>query len=409
MAERLLLIGTGSRTYREYLLRDVARDFDVWLLSDKEASWETPYLGNHIHLDTTDIDAMVEIGRKAAPDGVLTWDDMRVVQAARLAQALGLAGSPPEAVLCCRDKHATRTALRAAGVPQAASFLASTLGEARAAAAETGFPLVLKPRALAASLGVVRVDSPDQLAARFRVARGADTPGACDVAAGDVLVEEYLDGPEISVDTAWHGSQAAVAFVARKQLGFPPYFEEIGHLVDGNDPLASDAELRDLLVAAHAAIGFHTGWTHTEVRYTEAGPKVVEINARLGGDRIPEVAHLALGISAAPIAARIACGGTPVIAPTRRRVAAVRFVYPEYNVVAKGVRIDHERLPASVEAAEPIAVPGQELRLPPDGHVSSRYALILATADTVGQCLADLDRASDAVHVEVLRPLPAGR
>lgn len=407
--DRLILVGTGSRIYREYLLRAVALDFEIWLLSDRELTWEAPYLANHTRVDTTDVDAMAALAGSATPDGVLTWDDTRVVQAAYLARALGLPGSPPDAALRCRDKHATRSALRTAGVPQAASFLTSTLAEARAAAAETGFPLVLKPRALNASMGVVLVDAPDQLAARFRVARGAVTPGATEIAPGDVLVEEYLDGPEISIDAAWYGGGMTIAFVARKQVGFPPYFEEIGHLIDADDPLASDGRLRDLLVAAHDAVGFHTGWTHTEVRLTAAGPKIVEINARLGGDRIPEVAHLALGISAAPIAAAIACGRTPVIAPTHRRVAAVRFLYPERNAVVRSVRVDRDRLPSTVDSVEPIAVPGQELRLPPDGHVTGRYALITAVAGTPEECLADLDRASEAVHLEVLRPLPPGR
>jgi biotin carboxylase len=405
----LLLLGTGSRTYREYMLRGAALDFDVWLFSDRELTWEAPHVVGHTRLDTEDAGAMIPQAKALAPDGVLTWDETRVVQAAQLAQALGLPGTSPEAALRCRDKHQTRTVLRAAGVPQATSVLVDSLAEARAAAAGVGYPLVLKPRALNASIGVVKVDAPEQLAARFRVARGAVSPGATELAPGGVLVEEYLDGPEVSADAAWQEGRMTLAFVARKQLGFPPYFEEIGHLVDGRDPLLDDARLREVLTAAHAAIGFQTGWTHTEVRITGAGPKVVEINARMGGDRIPDIARLALGVEAAPVAGAIACGRPPRMQPTRRRVAALRFFYPEQDTIAGAVRIDRERLPPTVACAEAVALPGQELLLPPAGHVSSRYALVTVVADTRAKCLADLETAAAAVHLEALRPLPARR
>ncbi len=402
---RVLLVGTGSRAYREYLLASLARDHDVWLFSEHDLDWEVPYLAGHAKVNTADADAMTGPARAVAPDGVLTWDDYRVVQAARLARALGLPGCPPEAALRCRDKHATRAALRAAGVPQADSALVTSLAQARAAAEVIGYPLVLKARALAASMGVVLVDDPGQLAARFRVARGATAPGATEVPPGDVLVEEYLDGPEVSVDAAWCGGRQAVAFVARKQIGYPPYFEEVGHLVDGADPLLSDGRLHDLLAAAHAAVGFDTGWTHTEVRLTPDGPKIVEINARIGGDRIPHVAELATGLEAAPAAAAIACGRGITMAPARARVAAIRFCYPERDALARAVRVDRDRLPASAVCAEPIAVPGQELRLPPAGHVTSRYAFVTVVADTAARCAADLEAAAAAVRLEVLATL----
>jgi biotin carboxylase len=400
----VVLVGTGSRTYREYLLRAAAAEFDLWLLSDRELGWEARYLAGHHRVDTADVAAMVDATKGLAPDGVLTWDDTRVVPAAGLATALGLPTSPPGALLACRDKHLTRAALDSAGVAQARSVLVETLPQARAAAERIGYPLVLKPRALNASMGVVAVAGPDELASRYRVARSATLPGVVETARG-VLVEEYLDGEEISVDAAWHRGRGVLAFVARKQLGFPPSFEEVGHVVDAADPLLRDPGIERLVVDAHRAVGLHTGWTHTEIRLTARGPRIVEINARLGGDRIPDVALLATGIDAAVVAAGIACGREPVVTPSRRRVAAVRFLYPPRDVLARQVRVDLDRLPSEVRSAEPIAVPGQELRLPPRGNVTSRYALLTAVADTAARCAAALDEAATAVHLDILRPL----
>ncbi len=399
---RVLLIGTGARIYREYLLASLAQRYDVWLFTHRDLRWESPYLVGYHVLDTTDVAAMTDAARRVTPDGVLTWDDPRVVQAAQVAGALGLPGATPAAALRCRDKHATRTALAAAGVPQATSTLVTSLAQARAAAADTGYPLVLKARALNSSIGVVAVDGPDQLAARFRIARGATSPGVTEMPPGDVLVEEYLSGPEISIDAAWYSGAMAVLFVARKQLGFPPYFEETGHVVDGTDPLLTDGELGRILAAAHAAVGFDTGWTHTEVRLTPAGPKVVEINARIGGDRIPHLATLALGIEAAPVAAAIACGHQPVTTATRHRVAGIRFAYPDRDTIARSVHVDQNRLPSTVDSVGIVAEPGQELRLPPGGHVTGRFAYVTVVADTVARCTADLATAVEAVGLDAL-------
>jgi len=389
--------------YREYLLAAVARDRQVWLFSDREPTWEREYLAGHTVLDLADLEALAAAAQQLRPAGLLTWDDILVVQAARLAQRLGLPASPPEAVQLCRDKHATRQALRAAGVPQPESVLVASLPQARQAATELGYPLVFKPRGLFASIGVVRVDSADQLPSRFRVARGARTDGSSEVPGAEVLVEQYLDGPEISVDAAWLDGEPAVGFVARKQTGFAPYFEEVGHLVRADDPLLHDPALLGVLRAAHAAVGYTTGWTHTELRLTPDGPKVVEINARVGGDRIPDLARLALGIDIGAAVAAAARGQRPDFAPTQDRVAAVRFLYPERDCILRSVEIDAAALPAEVDSAMPVVLPGHELRLPPYGHIPGRYALITTVAATEAECLAGLDKAAGAIRVNVLR------
>ncbi|MDQ1743977.1 MAG: hypothetical protein QOE23_2316 [Pseudonocardiales bacterium] len=403
-----MLILLGYRrlpVYREYLLAAVAGEQRVWLFSDREPTWERQYLAGHTVLDVTDPDALVAAARPLRPAGLLTWDDTLVVQAARLAQALGLPTSPPEAVLLCRDKHGTRQALRAAGVPQPGSVLVTSLPQARQAAAELGYPLVLKPRGLYASIGVVKVDTPEQLAGRFRVARGARTGGASEVPGSDVLVEQCLDGPEISVDAAWLDGEPAVGFVARKECDFPPYFEEVGHQVSADDPLLHDRQLLDVLRAAHAAVGYTTGWTHTELRLSADGPKVVEINARVGGDRIPDLARLALGVDIGAAVAAAALGRRPDFEPTAHRVAAVRFLYPDHDCILRSVEIDSSALPASVDSATPVVLPGHELRLPPYGHIPGRYALVITVADTEAECLAGLDKAAAAISLNVLRAL----
>ena len=205
-----------------------------------------------------------------------------------------LPGASPESVLACRDKATTRALLADAGVPQPASIPVSTAEEARKAADSIGYPVVVKARGLGGSIGVVRVDGPASVEDAFHSSASAQWPGVPRYAA-DVLIEEYLTGPEISVDSVVASGFVTPMVLARKQVGMEPYFEETGHTVDAEDPLLKDADLTEQLSRIHEALGFEHGATHAEFKLTPNGPRLVEINARLGGDFIPCLGMLATG------------------------------------------------------------------------------------------------------------------
>ncbi len=398
---RLLLVGTGGRAYREYLLAALGATHDVHLLLGAEPSWERAHITGWTVLDMADTvgaDAMIAAARALdpPPDGVLSWDEARVLQVAKIAAALGLPGGDPAAVLRCRDKRQTRAALAAAGVPQPAWAAAATVDEALAAADRIGWPVVVKPPAMAASLGVVRVDGPDELTARFGFARDTTLPGAWRYP--DVLVEELLTGPEISVDCAVHRGRVHPLCVARKEVGYPPYFEEVGHVVDGADPLLSDPELLAVVQDAHTALGFTDGMTHTEFKLTPAGPRLVEVNARLGGDLIPYLGLRATGMDPGAAAAAVACGRPPELAADRKLVAAVRFFYVDRDDTAiSSVRFVDP--PSTVDLAVPLAGPGDVVSPPPKGTLLGRVAFATAVAATAAECAAALDGAAAALQI----------
>ncbi|HEY8472064.1 MAG TPA: ATP-grasp domain-containing protein [Natronosporangium sp.] len=403
-AERpqLLVMATGvGRVYREYLLASMSERYRLHLLGGAEPTWERAYVTGWTiagdPLETVDAADLIAAARGVPADGVFTWDEARVLQCAKVAAALGLPGGDPEAIMRCRDKHRTREALAAAGVPQPASVLVSTAEEALAAADRIGYPVVLKPRALAASLGVVRVDTPDELAERFEFARDTTVPGAWQYDAA-ALVEEYLPDPEVSVDSAVHQGTVYPMFLARKEIGYPPYFEEVGHVVDAADPLLTDPAIRQVVQDTHTALGFRDGMTHTELKLTASGPKVIEVNARLGGDLIPYLGLLATGMDPGLAAAAVAVGKPPELTATRRRVAAVQFFYAEHDDTTIGeIRFDAAGLPKPIELAEPLVKPGTVVSPPPKGTLFGRIAVAVAVADDVEECRDALTGARAAL------------
>jgi biotin carboxylase len=406
----LIVVSSLGASHRRTFMETASAHYPIWLFVGgpgraQEPSWELPYVTGYTSVDTLDPDAMLAAVR-ALPGhvrvrGIVCYDEARVVASATLATALGLPAPDPDAVLRCRDKHLTRIALDAAGVPQPQSVAVRSADEALVAAQKIGYPVVLKPRNLAASFGVTRADSDEDLAAAYAAAGGKTLPEVLEHHEDGVLVEEYLDGEEISIDSACFGGRIEPLVVAHKLVGFPPNFLEMGHTVSADDPLLNDPEVRAVVIGAHRAVGFDTGATHLELKLTSRGPRVVELNARLAGGLIPYLGRLTGGADLELAAATIACGSAPDLSGTEGApVAAIRYFYPEHDLVVGELCIDEAALPASVERAELLTSVGAQVRLPPRGSAWESYvAQAVVTGDTVADCHRDLDAAADAVVV----------
>jgi biotin carboxylase len=199
-----------------------------------------------------------------------------------------------------------------------------------------------------------------------------------------------------------HKGEYLPMFVARKSTGNHPYFEEVGHIVDGADPLLEDMALIDTLARAHRALGVEDGLTHAEVRLTDRGPLIIEVNGRLGGDLIPFLGRTATGVDPGEVLFDVAVGQRPDIKPTRRTVAGIRFGYPEQDCVVRSVTVPTES-PGLVLAARMVE-PGTRLRLPPGGYIA-RHSFVVCQADDPIACAERLAAASALVEVDA-EPVP---
>ncbi|UVS80445.1 acetyl-CoA carboxylase biotin carboxylase subunit family protein [Actinokineospora sp. UTMC 2448] len=411
----LLVIGSGLKLYREYLVRSASArarslGLDLVLINNLHPTWQHDYFTEITVANIFDHDVLRAQARAAAKRwsvvGVLCWDEPLVMPSAELAAEFGVPGLSLAGVHGCRDKKRTRTRLTEAGLPQPGHAMAATPEEARAAAAAIGYPVVVKPRALGASMGVVLAADESGLDAAFRVAHEASLIGDAPYRGG-AIVEGYADGPEISVDGAVHKGEYLPMFIARKQTGHAPYFEEVGHVVDGADPLLSDPVLLDTITRAHRELGVENGLTHTEVRLTARGPVIIEVNGRLGGDLIPYLGKLATGIDPGEVLVDVAAGNRPDVTPSRAGVAGIRFGYPDTDCVVHAVRVP-ESGPGLVTAAAMVD-PGTTLRLPPGGYIA-RHSFVVCAAEDTATCAERLTAAAAAVEVdaEPIAPKPEG-
>lgn len=401
----LVIIGAGSRIWRGYGLQHIAARHRVALLDDHPPEWANDHVVLSVAVNLADTEAVAAaVGALAADQGVagvFTYMEQHVVLTARIAERFMLPGNTPSAVEACRDKYLSRSLLTAANVPSARSYLVPDAETAVEYAVLLGGPVVLKPRSMGGSAGVRRADTADQVRDAYQAARGATLFGLENTGTAGVLIEEYLDGPEISVECVVLGHETVhIAAITRKYLGDELDFQETGHLVDTTDPLLADPRIHEVALAALHTVGITSGVMHVEMRLTQQGPRIVEINARLGGDLIPHLVHLATGLNLPQIAADLAVGADPELVPSQHQSAAVRFLYPPVtgHVTARHTGV----FAAWLDRFEWIAAPRSHVNAPPRATLLDRLALAVVTGPDPDTCHRRLQLVEErsGIHIQ---------
>ncbi|MFD9257302.1 ATP-grasp domain-containing protein [Streptomyces sp. NPDC059538] len=356
--------------------------------------------------DTSDERAVLAVARsldrEAGLAGVTSSSEYFVATAAAVARAFGLPGPDAAAVRACRNKGRQRALLQAGGVPVPRFALVRNQREAVLAAEEIGYPVVLKPVLGSGSLGVRLCADPDAAAAHAAALTSAAVDGRVAASARDVLVEEYLRGAEYSVEVFGR----TVVVVVAKQLGPLPDFVEYGHVLPAALPAGDSRRLGDTAVRAVQALGLGWGAAHVELRQDGDDVHVIEVNPRLAGGMIPDLAGRALGVDLVACQVRAAVGLAPALRPAGTpRAAAIRFLTADApgalaGADARTAALDAALATAGVEAAALYRGPGEAVAPAHDfrgriGHVIAVAPDTSAAARAAAQGLGELSTALD--------------
>ncbi|AEB45536.1 pyridoxal-phosphate dependent enzyme [Micromonospora maris] len=359
---------------------------------------ETP--AEVVECDTNDVDALrALLSRRRSLAGVTTTSEFYLETAATLAGGLGLPGSSADAVAVCRDKARTRDLLSRAGLPQPRYSVVRAPHEVAAAVARAGLPCVVKPTSDSASTGVrlCRTEAEAQAQVATLLAVTVNVRGQATYAA--VLVEQYLAGAEVSVETFAADGRVEIVGITDKTIGPEPYFVETGHIFPAPHRPESEA-IRQTARSALAAVGLAHGAAHVEMRLTEAGPVVVEINARLAGGMIPELIRLATGLNLVERQLR-AASGLPLepLAPATR-YAGIRFLTTATTGVLHAV--DGAEEAAALPGVHDVTVTARVgAAVGPATDAYGRLGWVIADGDSPEQVRARLDQALGRMALDV--------
>ncbi|MER6237415.1 ATP-grasp domain-containing protein [Streptomyces clavifer] len=314
----------------------LTRDLQHYLRSAPEGT-EHPLLTarNVVTAPTNDVGTLLPQAERLHEalrfDGVITSCDYYLPTAARIAARLGLPGPAAEAMENACRKDATRRILDAAGLPGPRFAVCTDAVAAAEAARAIGYPLVVKPVDLCAGMLVRRVDDETELATACDALAGFPVNARGQLRTPHILLEEFLRGPEVSVETVSYAGTTHVVGVTDKSVGGAPAFIETGHMFPaalGPDDLAAAT---GTALRAGAALGLDDVVAHTEIKLTPDGPRVVEVNPRPAGNRITELVRHVTGIDLAAACVDVALGREPDLRrrDTGLRSAAIGFLVPE--------------------------------------------------------------------------------
>jgi biotin carboxylase len=293
-----------SAGFRPQLLAVVSEmGFRVALL-DRVAPVENTLYDDFLSASPTNEESALEAAREYVRaggriDAVGSFFDGSIHVAAAICEEFGLPGNSREAVRNMRDKYRSWQVLSAAGLPVPRTEIARSEAEALEAGERLGYPLVMKPQASAASQGVIKVCDRDELLSAFKLITemfelssfgdGDETvPNIGQQLyypdAREVLLQEYLDGFEVCVDLVYdEDSCELLGILDKPQVWAEPYFPELVFVTPSHLPEPTQHEIEDICVRSLRAIGATTGAAHIEFRITSAGPKIIEVNGRIGG------------------------------------------------------------------------------------------------------------------------------
>jgi biotin carboxylase len=384
-----LVLVESNTTGSGRLFCAAARRLGLWPVLLSRDPGRYPYVVadaiDHRVVDTVDPRAVLDacLGLAVPVAGVTSSSEYSIGMAAATARSLDRPHPDPEAVLACRDKFRQRARLAAGGVPVPGFAAAASPAEAVTAAARIGLPVVVKPVAGSGSIGVRRCATFNEVHAAAAAILLADLTALGLPPQSSILVEEYLDGPEYSVETF----DEHVVGVTRKHLGEEPYFVETGHDFPAPLSAALAASIGEAAVEALRALGLGWGAAHVELRLTGDGPRIVEVNPRLAGGMIPRMVQEATGIDLIALMVAKAAGKPASPAATRRRSAAIRFL-----VASSGGRVV-----AVTGVEQALAVPGVVdvgLNHPIGKQIVVRHSF----QDRLGYVIASAEEGSVASH-----------
>lgn len=222
---------------------------------------------------------------------------------------------------------------------------------------------------------------------------------------GTVMVEEYMEGPEVSVEIIVIEGEPHILTITDKYITPPPYFVELAHCEPSRLVMEIQDQIRETASQAVRAIGIENAPAHVEIKVTKEGPKIVELAARLGGDFITSrLVPLSTGIDMVGASVLLATGEKPDLTPTRKRGAAIHFIHAGEDM--RGV-IEKITVPEALYRAagvEEIALykkPGESVH----GTRSSndRLGHVITVGETAEEAMERGKQISAQIHVEISR------
>ncbi len=354
-------------------------------------------------VDFADVDAVEEVARRHAVDGILTVSaDRAVPVVAAVTERLGLPSIGTDVAHRMTHKLAMRRTLAEEGIPQPGYAAVRNLAEGRSAIESVGLPAVLKPVDSGGQRGVFRIDAPGDLESHLHSAL-AESP------AREAILERFVEGTEMNgIVVARAGEARLVTLSDRLRppgVGFGVGWIHVYPATIHSDQLALAERTAERSVAA---LGLRDGIAFPQlIASADGSVSVVEVAARIPGGQMADLVRHAVGVDLVELAFRFALGEEvpdELALPRFSQPLAIRFLtaspgpLPTGRVTRIG-SLDPVLAADGVVQAETYLTEGETIR--PVRLDGDRRGYVIATADTSIEALERAEAAARLLEVEV--------
>ncbi len=348
-----------------------------------------PLADEYYNVSTIDEEGVYQAAKAFRADGIMTLaTDMPMRSLAYACEKLGLVGLAYESSVKATDKGEMIKTFEAAHVEHP-WYQIVPAGE-RPKAGYT-FPLITKPTDNSGSRGVMLVHDENELAEALNYSsengRG-----------GNVIMEEYMQGPEVSVEVVVSHGVPHVLQITDKLTTGAPHFVEMGHSQPSRLPEDAQAAIRDLASRAALSVGIQNGPAHVEIILTKDGPKMVELGARMGGDCITtHLVPLSTGIDMVGSTIRIALGEEPDLEQKLHKGSAIRYFNVPSGVIREISGVEEARQIPGVKEITFVKQVGETAG--DIGSSTDRVGFVIAQADSAEEAVAMCEQVLQAVNI----------
>lgn len=357
------------------------------------------YADKPIVANIVDEEVMLKVAHEEQIDGVIhPCSEVSMNVMGRINDEMHLSGISRETAIRATNKHAMRKAFEEAGAPSPKSWLTNSEEDAwQRFNNNCNTNAILKPSRNSGSRGIAKIEkgiSEEEFNNLYNRAFIESRDHS-------VLIEEFVEGPEFSVEIiVWHG-QVNVLTVTDKKTTEAPYFVELGHNQPSVYPTEIVEAIKRAAIQGVKALGLEDCAAHAELKVEDGKPYLMEIGARLGGDFIStQLTHLSTGIDMVAAAINVALGIPPCLEPAEpKHGVCIRYFCPKPG---KLVSISNTEILKNAQVYEAVIYHKLGDFIPEVKSSLNRSGHVIVTEDTVQKAIAFADDLINNVVFETL-------
>ena len=306
----------------------------------KEKHMVFKHAENVIVTETNDINSIMDSIKNHKFDGVITVCDYYIDMATEVAKRLKIPCPFPKDVKSIREKHTLRKKLDNLGIKNPKYLVAEDMEQLINGLKDFDYPFVIKPVDLASSAFVKLIKNEEDLKTACEELDNFPLNFREQKRNTSYLIEEYMDGDEVSVETVSFNGKIEVIGITDKSITGKPYFIENGHMFPAKLSSNIEKQLKEYIIRVLNGVGYDHGIAHTEIKITDNGFRVVEINPRTAGNYIVELIENVTSINMLKIFVQLAIGEKPEIKikDTGIKSSAIMFFVPNKSGLIKKIK-----------------------------------------------------------------------